>query len=80
MALSRDSSQSVALANDLEARFGDDTAVRFSYLPAIRARLALNSGDPAKAIELLQIAARVEAATYRLNYLTYRHAYFIMVS
>jgi DNA-binding winged helix-turn-helix (wHTH) protein/tetratricopeptide (TPR) repeat protein len=56
LALSGDSSRSQALANDLERRFPEDTSVRFSYLPALRARLALNHGEPAKAIELLQIA------------------------
>jgi eukaryotic-like serine/threonine-protein kinase len=37
LALSGDSSRSQALANDLERRFGEDTSVRFSYLPALRA-------------------------------------------
>ena len=36
--------------------FPEDTAVQFSYLPVIRARLALNRGDASKAIELLQTA------------------------
>jgi len=56
LALAGDSSRSQTLADDLEKRFAEDTAVRFSYLPALRARLALNHGDPANAIELLQIA------------------------
>src|SRR3984885_8540642 len=56
LALSGDSAQSQILADDLEKRFGEDTSVRFSHLPALRARLALNHGDPAKAIKLLQIA------------------------
>ncbi|MGD0301520.1 MAG: protein kinase [Bryobacteraceae bacterium] len=60
LALSGDSSRSLALATDLERRFGEDTSVRFSYLPALRARLALNHGEPSKAIELLQIAAPYE--------------------
>ena len=41
------------LADDLEKRFPEDTSVRFSYLPALRALLALNRGEPSKAIELL---------------------------
>jgi hypothetical protein len=60
LALSGDSSRSQTLADDLERRFGEDTGVRFSYLPALRARLALNHGEPAKAIELLQIAVPYE--------------------
>jgi tetratricopeptide (TPR) repeat protein len=67
LALAGDSSRSQTLANDLETRFKEDTAVRFSYLPAIRALLALNvglkGGAPAKAIELLQIAAPYELGT-----------------
>ncbi len=33
------------LANDLERRFPEDTSVRFSYVPAIRALLALHRGN-----------------------------------
>jgi len=61
LALAGDSSQAETLATDLEQRFGEDTGVRTSYLPALRARLALNpplnrKGEPRKAIDLLQIA------------------------
>ena len=49
-----DSSQSLALANNLERRFPEDTTVRFSYLPALRGLSALNRGDPSKAIDLLE--------------------------
>jgi eukaryotic-like serine/threonine-protein kinase len=68
LALSGDSSGSQALADDLERRFPEDTSVRFSYLPALRARLALNHGDPAKAIELLQIAAPYELAVPGIDF------------
>jgi len=54
LAVSGDASQAQSLANDLERDFPEDTSVRFSYLPAVRATLALDHGDPAKAIELLQ--------------------------
>jgi eukaryotic-like serine/threonine-protein kinase len=56
LALSGDSSQSQALANDLEKNFPEDTAIRFSYLPSLRALAALNHGDSAKAVEILQVA------------------------
>lgn len=56
LALAGDSARAQRLANDLERRFPEDTAVRFSYLPALRARLALNSGNAPKALELLQAA------------------------
>jgi eukaryotic-like serine/threonine-protein kinase len=56
LALSGDSDRSETLANDMETRFPEDTAVQFSYLPTLRARLALNRGDASKAVELLQMA------------------------
>ncbi len=60
LALSGNSSQARALADDLERRFPEDTPTRFSYLPALRARLALNAGDPSTAFELLQPAVPYE--------------------
>jgi len=56
LALSGDSQQAQALADDLERRFPEATAVRFSFLPVLRARLALNHGDARKALDLLQSA------------------------
>jgi eukaryotic-like serine/threonine-protein kinase len=44
----------------LETRFPEDTGVRFSYLAALGALVALNHGEPAKAIELLRIAVPCE--------------------
>jgi tetratricopeptide (TPR) repeat protein len=52
-------------AEDLERRFGQDTSVRFSYLPALRALLAMNHGEPAKAIELLQAVVPYDLSTPR---------------
>jgi eukaryotic-like serine/threonine-protein kinase len=56
LAIAGDSSQAQTLTNDLEKNFPEDTSVKFNYLPTVRAFLALNHGDPAKAIELLQVA------------------------
>jgi eukaryotic-like serine/threonine-protein kinase len=50
------SSSSEALGDELERRFPEDTLVKFSYLPTLRALLALNQRKPLKAIELLQPA------------------------
>ena len=65
LALAGDSGRSQTLANDLEKRFGEDTGARFSYLPALHARLALNHGEPSKAIELVQIAVPYELGVPR---------------
>ena len=65
LALSGDSLRSEAVASDIEKRFGEDTCVRFSYLPALRALLALNHGEPARAIVLLQIAVPYELGAPR---------------
>jgi serine/threonine protein kinase/tetratricopeptide (TPR) repeat protein len=65
LALSGHSSGAQALADVLASRFPQDTSVRFSYLPALRARLALNYGDTAKAFELLQSAVAHELGASR---------------
>jgi len=65
LALSGDSTRSQALANDLEKRFPEDTSIQFSYLPTLRARLALNRGDASKAFELLQAAVPNELGAPR---------------
>ena len=60
LALAGDSGRSKELADDLETRFPEDTYVKFLYLPAIRAFLALNHGLPAKAIEELKVSVPYE--------------------
>jgi len=60
LAFSGESTRAQALVDDLSRRFPEDTAVRFMYLPPLRALLALNRGDPAKAIELLNAGASFE--------------------
>ena len=63
LALSGDSSQSQGLTEDLSRRFPEDTIVRFTYVPTIRALVALNHSQPSKAIELLQTAISYEGGT-----------------
>ena len=62
LALSRNSSAASALVSSLEKQYPEDTCVRFSYAPAVRALLALNQGRPAKAIELLTVSKAYELA------------------
>jgi eukaryotic-like serine/threonine-protein kinase len=65
LALSGHSSGAQTLADVLASRFPQDTSVRFSYLPALRARLALNRGDVSKAFEVLQSAVAHELGASR---------------
>jgi eukaryotic-like serine/threonine-protein kinase len=65
LALVGDYARSIALANDLEDRFPEDTSVKFNYLPVLRATIALKQGEPLKSIELLQISAPYDLGTQR---------------
>jgi tetratricopeptide (TPR) repeat protein len=69
LALSGVSSRSEALAGDLEERFPEDTFVKFTYAPVLRALAELRQAKPADAVERLQIALRYELAA---NGLTFR--------
>ncbi len=60
LALAGDSTLGGNLADDLNKRFPEDTVVQFHYLPVIRAQLALDRGDPSRAIELLSAASPYE--------------------
>lgn len=66
-ALAGDSAHAQKLADDLEKRFPEDTSVRFSYLPTLRAQLALNRGETERAIELLTIAVPNELGSPRID-------------
>ena len=68
LALAGDLTRAQSLADDLERRFPEDTSVQFNYLPALRALLALNQGEPAKAIELLQVAVPYELAVSAVDF------------
>jgi eukaryotic-like serine/threonine-protein kinase len=68
LALSGDSSRSQPLADDLEKRFPEDTFVKFTYVPVLRAFAALEHSQPADSVERLQIALRYELAGNGLNF------------
>jgi eukaryotic-like serine/threonine-protein kinase len=63
LAVSGDSARSQTLADDLAERFPKNTRLVFTYLPTLRALLALNHREPAKAVELLQTASPYELGT-----------------
>jgi eukaryotic-like serine/threonine-protein kinase len=68
LALSGASSRSEALSGDLEKRFPEDTFVKFTYVPVLRALAALGRGEPADSVERLQIALPYELAVNGLNF------------
>jgi tetratricopeptide (TPR) repeat protein len=68
LALSGDPSQSEELAGDLEKRFPEDTFVKFTYVPVLRALAALDRGKPTDSVEQLQITLRYELAVNGLNF------------
>jgi eukaryotic-like serine/threonine-protein kinase len=65
LALSGDSFGAQTLANDLERNFPEDTSVRSNYVPSVRALLALNHGEPSRAIDVLQTAVPNELGQTR---------------
>ncbi len=68
LAFSGDTSRSEALAADLEKRFPEDTFVKFTYVPVLRALAALGKGKPADSVERLQTALQYELAINGLNF------------
>jgi len=74
LAIVGDRDRAVEFADSLKSRFPDDTIVKFNYLPTIYAQIALNDGNPSRAIEFLNAASPYElglAATS--NYSTYMY-------
>ena len=68
LAFSGETSRSEALADDLETRFPEDTFVKFTYIPILRALAALGRGKPADSVERLQIALQYELAMNGLDF------------
>ena len=60
LASAGDTSRAQLLADALGKSYPQDTFVRFSFLPTLRAKLALSRNDAAKAVEFLQAAAPYE--------------------
>jgi hypothetical protein len=70
LAYAGENAQEASLIEDLGRDFPQDTVVQFAYLPTLRAKLALNSGKSAEAIESLKSALPYELGTVVL-YPTY---------
>ena len=65
LALAGDEARSQFLADDLEKRFSEDTSVRFNYLPAVRALLAVRRNAGSQAAGVLQSALPSELGQHR---------------
>jgi tetratricopeptide (TPR) repeat protein len=71
LGLSGDASRSQPLADDLEKRFPEDTFVKFTYVPVLRALSALERGRPTDSVERLHIALPYELAVNGLSFRFY---------
>ena len=59
-ALVGDKDKAVEVADLIKSKYPEDTIAKFNYLPTIYAAIALDDGDPARAIEFLKVATPVE--------------------
>jgi DNA-binding winged helix-turn-helix (wHTH) protein/Flp pilus assembly protein TadD len=64
LAVTGDAPKARTLADDLARRFPEDTIVRFCFLPAIRAQLALAAGNSTEAISAIQTTNPYELGTW----------------
>lgn len=65
LTLSGNPSRAQILLDDLQKRFPEDSSVRFSYVPTLQALLALNRGEPERALEVLQVSTPHELGVPR---------------
>jgi tetratricopeptide (TPR) repeat protein len=68
LAVAGEQSTPEAIANDLAKRYPEDTSVRFTYVPTLRAMLARNRRAPAKALISLSMAAPYELAVSGITF------------
>lgn len=68
LAVSGEGSRSEALAADLEKRFPEDTFVKFTYAPVLRALAALRRAKPAESVERLEAARPYDLAANGLSF------------
>ncbi|CAN5880539.1 hypothetical protein BH18ACI5_BH18ACI5_10760 [soil metagenome] len=71
LALAGDLTQAQSLAADLAKRYPENTSVQFSYLPTLRALVSLRGGQPAQALDQLQIARTYEYANPAVSFFGY---------
>ena len=71
LSLSGDAAQSEALAGDLEKDFPEDTFVKFTYAPVLRALAALARHEPAASVKRMEVSLPYELAANGLNFANY---------
>ena len=71
LALCGDLAQAEKLANNMQGQYPEDTSVRFSYLPVIRAVIAMQRGKPEQAIDALQAGVPYEMGSPRSSQTAY---------
>jgi serine/threonine protein kinase len=76
LALGRNSAPALAIATRLETEYPEDTCVRFTYSPALRALLASDRGHPETAIELLTVSKPYELAQTGVSLYVYYGALY----
>lgn len=74
-----DASQAQTLTDDLGRRFPEDTVVKFTYLPTLRAKLALNRSNSHQALELLGITAPYELGLPSSSFYNWPNLYPVYV-
>ncbi len=65
LAVAGESMQARTIADSLQQEYPEDTTVRFTYVPVMRAQIELNRGRPAEAVEMLNQAAPSEMGVSR---------------
>lgn len=68
-----------AVADDLNRRFAQDTTMQFNYLPAARAKVALNRTSPRDALQVLQAAELYELGFPSLGFYNWPNLYPVYV-
>jgi eukaryotic-like serine/threonine-protein kinase len=71
--------RSNALAEQLNKRFAQDTIVQFNYLPAVRAKVALDRANPGEALEILQAAEPYELGLPSRSFYNWPNLYPVYV-
>jgi eukaryotic-like serine/threonine-protein kinase len=61
-ALSGNFATALRIVKKMEALYPEDTCIRFTYSPSLRALLAIHQGNPSKAIDLLTVSKPYELA------------------